>query len=125
MYFLAIIDTTIASTSLVAIADDLGNYEMVSWVLTSYLLGYVGKLQRTLALRIDADNLSTYATTWANLGSRHCDSLQVERHIWPQVGYGRLHHHFDSLFGRMRCCADAGPIVSNIKGRQFRSTSCL
>ncbi|KAF2868357.1 major facilitator superfamily domain-containing protein [Massariosphaeria phaeospora] len=41
MFFLTTIDTTIAATSLVAITDDLGGFEMASWILTSYLLGYV------------------------------------------------------------------------------------
>ncbi|KAH8897431.1 putative efflux pump antibiotic resistance protein [Thozetella sp. PMI_491] len=40
MFFLTAIDTTIATTSLVAITDDIGGFEMASWVITSYLLGY-------------------------------------------------------------------------------------
>lgn len=43
MYFLAGMDMTIASTSLVAITNDLGNFERASWILTSYSLGYIGK----------------------------------------------------------------------------------
>ena len=42
MFFLATMDMTIASTSLVAITDDLGGFQRGSWVLTSYFLGYVG-----------------------------------------------------------------------------------
>jgi MFS family permease len=44
MFFLSMIDTTIAATSLVAITNDLSEFELASWILTSYLLGYVGKL---------------------------------------------------------------------------------
>lgn len=45
MFFLTTVDITIATTSLVAITADLGNFEMSSWILTSYQIGYVGKLQ--------------------------------------------------------------------------------
>ncbi|KAF3061049.1 putative MFS-type transporter C16A3.17c [Daldinia childiae] len=41
MLFLTSIDTTIATTSVVAITRDLGGFEMSSWILTSYQLGYV------------------------------------------------------------------------------------
>lgn len=43
MFFLTMIDITIATTSLVAITRDLGGFETASWILTSYQLGYVGK----------------------------------------------------------------------------------
>lgn len=43
MFFLTTMDTTIATTSLVAITDDLGGFQLSSWILTSYLLGYVGR----------------------------------------------------------------------------------
>jgi hypothetical protein len=36
-------DMTIAGTSLVAISVDLGDFDLATWILTSYLLGYVGK----------------------------------------------------------------------------------
>lgn len=39
--FLASIDTTIATTSLVAITQELGEFESASWIFSSYLLGYV------------------------------------------------------------------------------------
>lgn len=41
MFFLTMIDITIATTSLVAITRDLGGFETASWILTSYQLGYV------------------------------------------------------------------------------------
>ncbi|KAK3329249.1 MFS multidrug transporter-like protein [Apodospora peruviana] len=41
MLFLVTIETSIATTSLVAITHDLGGFERASWVMSSYLLGYV------------------------------------------------------------------------------------
>jgi hypothetical protein len=36
-------DSTIASTAILAITDDLGGFEKSSWVFTVYLLTYSGK----------------------------------------------------------------------------------
>lgn len=45
MLFLVTVEMTIATTSLVAITDDIGGaLQTASWVITSYELGYVGKL---------------------------------------------------------------------------------
>ncbi|KAI9151238.1 Efflux pump FUS6 [Paramyrothecium foliicola] len=41
IFFLATVETFIAVTALVAIANDLGGFETSSWVLSSYQLGYV------------------------------------------------------------------------------------
>lgn len=46
MLFLVQIETTIVTTSLVAISHSIGGFEISSWVISSYLLGYVGKCQR-------------------------------------------------------------------------------
>lgn len=43
MLFLTTVETTIATTSLVHIMDDLGDFEEQSWIMTSYELGYVGE----------------------------------------------------------------------------------
>ncbi|KAH7303086.1 putative efflux pump antibiotic resistance protein [Stachybotrys elegans] len=40
LLFLTTVETSIATTSLVAISQDLGNFDTVSWVLTGYTLGY-------------------------------------------------------------------------------------
>lgn len=41
MFFLVSMEISVVTTALVAIAEDLGGFESVSWVLSSYLLGYV------------------------------------------------------------------------------------
>ncbi|EMR65128.1 putative efflux pump antibiotic resistance protein [Eutypa lata UCREL1] len=42
MLFLVQIEISIVTTSLVAITNDLGGFDTASWVVSSYLLGYVG-----------------------------------------------------------------------------------
>jgi MFS family permease len=42
--FLVNLEISIVTTSLVAIANDLGGFENLSWVMSSYLLGYAGKI---------------------------------------------------------------------------------
>jgi MFS family permease len=42
--FVTNLEIPIVTTSLVAIANDLGNAKNVGWVISSYLLGYVGIL---------------------------------------------------------------------------------
>jgi MFS family permease len=41
--FLTNLEIPIVTTSLVSITDDLGGFNKVGWVISSYLLGYVGK----------------------------------------------------------------------------------
>lgn len=40
--FLSTIETTIVSTALVSITDDLHGFDIRDWVVTSYLLTYTG-----------------------------------------------------------------------------------
>jgi MFS family permease len=42
--FLTNLEIPIVTTSLVAITADLGGFDKVSWLISSYLLGYVGVL---------------------------------------------------------------------------------
>ena len=42
--FLTSLEIPIVTTSLVAIANDLGEFNNLGWVISSYLLGYVGVL---------------------------------------------------------------------------------
>lgn len=42
MLFLVQTEIFIVTTSLVAIAEELGDFDTASWVLASYFLGYVG-----------------------------------------------------------------------------------
>jgi MFS family permease len=41
--FLTVLEIPIVTTALVSIVDDLGGLDRVSWIATSYLLGYTGK----------------------------------------------------------------------------------
>ncbi|RYO83337.1 hypothetical protein DL766_002689 [Monosporascus sp. MC13-8B] len=41
LFFLVSMEISVVTTALVAITDDLGGFQSVSWVLSSYLLGYV------------------------------------------------------------------------------------
>lgn len=43
MLFIVNIDTSILTTTVGAITNDIGGFDMASWVLSSYMLGYVGK----------------------------------------------------------------------------------
>jgi len=42
--FLTSLEIPIVTTSLVAITDDLGGFDRIGWVISSYLLGYVGMI---------------------------------------------------------------------------------
>ena len=42
MLFVVQTEISIVTTSLVAITDDIGGFDMSSWIMSSYLLGYVG-----------------------------------------------------------------------------------
>lgn len=44
MLFIVQIESTIVSPSLVTISHELGGFDSSSWVVSSYLLGFVGKL---------------------------------------------------------------------------------
>lgn len=41
--FMSLMDSSIASTAILVITDQLGGYDKSSWVFTSYLLTYSGK----------------------------------------------------------------------------------
>jgi len=43
MIFIVSVEANIAVTSLVAITHDLGGFQVVSWVISSYQLGFVGQ----------------------------------------------------------------------------------
>ncbi|KAK8035121.1 hypothetical protein PG993_010116 [Apiospora rasikravindrae] len=42
--FLVNMEATVVTTALVAITNELGGFDIVSWILSSYLLGYVGSI---------------------------------------------------------------------------------
>lgn len=46
MMFITNMEIPVLITALIAITSDLGGFEDVSWVVSSYLLGYVGTLNR-------------------------------------------------------------------------------
>lgn len=43
MLFMVTFEIPVVTTSLVAITETLGGFDNVSWIVTSYLLGYVGE----------------------------------------------------------------------------------
>lgn len=43
MMFMTNLEVPVVTTALVAITNDLGSFDNASWVVASYLLGYVGK----------------------------------------------------------------------------------
>lgn len=43
MVFMVTFEIPVVTTSLVAITESLGGFDNVSWIVTSYLLGYVGE----------------------------------------------------------------------------------
>lgn len=45
MVFMVSLETTVVTTSLVTISDELGGFSNSSWLVSGYLLGYVGELQ--------------------------------------------------------------------------------
>ncbi|KAI1264505.1 putative efflux pump antibiotic resistance protein [Xylariaceae sp. FL1019] len=42
LFFIVHVEISIVTTTLVVIASDIGGFELASWILTSYLIGYVG-----------------------------------------------------------------------------------
>lgn len=73
MLFLTTVETTIATTSLVHIMDDLGDFEEQSWIMTSYELGYVGE---SAIATIPSTHVNSTLTTLRC--SCHGDFCQVE-----------------------------------------------
>lgn len=53
--FLSTLETTIVSTSLVAITDALSGFDIRNWVVTSYLLTYTGKSILSTGRNVNAD----------------------------------------------------------------------
>lgn len=64
MMFMVTFEIPVVATSIIAITDDLGGADNSSWLLTSYLLGYVGKPPNprehvdTISLKISKLSLS-------------------------------------------------------------------
>lgn len=42
--FIVNFELSVVNTTLVAIVNDVGGFDSVSWVVSAYLLGYVGQL---------------------------------------------------------------------------------
>lgn len=40
-FFMVTMELTVVATAIVTISDDIGGFEYSSWVMTSYLLGYI------------------------------------------------------------------------------------
>lgn len=118
MFFLTTVDITIATTSLVAITADLGNFQLGSWILTSYQIGYVGKLHFPCSGRM-CDYLLLYQapsirTSYTNdfPTSCNCHLRQGQRPIRPETSIPGLHRRFYYILSRLRCCPDYHTAVS-------------
>ena len=48
------VEVTIVSTSLVAITDDLGGFDKTSWIVSGYLVTYIGMLPELLHTILDS-----------------------------------------------------------------------
>lgn len=58
MMFITNMEIPVLITALVAITEDLGGFGDVSWVLSSYLLGYVGMSEASLIRKSTCSNCS-------------------------------------------------------------------
>lgn len=47
--FLTNMESTIVVTALIGITNDLGGFQLSSWIIAAYLLGYVGKYKTSYA----------------------------------------------------------------------------
>ena len=73
--FLTNLEIPIATTALVAITEDFGGFSKASWVISSYLLGYVGKPSMSYSLDCSSSNpMRSFRTP--------CHIIEIERHIW-------------------------------------------
>ena len=45
--FLVNLEIPIVTTSLVAITNDLHSFDQISWIISAYLLGYVGNISKS------------------------------------------------------------------------------
>jgi hypothetical protein len=91
--FLSTLETTIVSTSLVAIADSLDGFEARNWVITAYFLTYTGK-----PLGLDG----VAAQTAPNLVFRLPGHLrQASKHLWPQDDVPARAHALHGLLARL------------------------
>ena len=103
--FLSSLETTIISTSLVTIVNDLKGYSQGSWIITSYLLTYTGG--RTFLRTRDTHRIDS------NTPVRVPDHLgQNQRCFGPQVLLDDNHWHFYRSLGRMWGGSDDHAAVS-------------
>ncbi len=112
--FMGQMESSIVSTAILTITDDLGGYNQSVWIFTAYLLTYSGN-------GINADNLHTILTLCARLAHY---LGQVERHLRQKTaansGCCRLHRRFRSLWGEQ----DTYPAVRRLKTPLTFSTNC-
>ena len=92
------------NTSLVSIANDMGDFNHMSWVATAYLLTYVGKLLFIVLL-------SHAALTTSRVFDHH---RKAWRDNWSEVGSSNLSYYVHCLGWDMWRGSDHGPVVSNL-----------
>lgn len=76
----SVMDTTIVSTALVTIAEDLDDFQDMYWVVLAYLLSYLG------GHAVFLSNLSFIAISVANKSQSGC-----------AIGFAKLADHFGRL----------------------------
>lgn len=70
--FLTNLEIPIVTTSLVAITDSLGGFDQVGWIISSYLLGYVGWFFQLITNREESTD---------RMIRRFGNIREIERHI--------------------------------------------
>lgn len=93
MMFITNMEIPVLITALIAITSDLGGFDDVSWVVSSYLLGYVGTLNQFPVRHVDYSH--------ARGDSRHHNLCQVQRHFRPKAHLLAVHRHIHHLFRRL------------------------
>lgn len=97
--FLTNLEIPIVTTSVVAITDDIGGFDKASWLISSYLLGYVGTYPS-----ISSEHRLTHP--------RRCgDICKIERCFRSQASSCYSNYHIHYRFGNMWSGADHSPAV--------------
>ncbi|KAI9740045.1 MAG: hypothetical protein M1818_004796 [Claussenomyces sp. TS43310] len=102
--FLINFEVTIVSTAIVSITNDLNDFAESSWIITAYLITYIGKKPTRPLTHIILRGFfnSSITTSWSG------DLGKVERFAGAQVNMCHGDFHLHSLLGGMRSSPDNG-----------------
>ena len=101
--FLATLELSIVSTSLVAITDSLKGYDRVSWIVTAYFLTYSSAKQNKPC---PASGLTSSNRLAHHMG-------QDQRYHGPKAHCDHFGLHLRSFLGWLRSCANHQSTVSD------------